>query len=153
MSLALAQRALDADPDDALAMALLGWERIHFRGDYTGLALCSRAVALNPNNRAVLDLASVAHLFAGDLNEVIACGMRALQLSPGAPDNYNCLEHIASAHFSAGRFEEAAEWAQRSIDLEKGLVVQPSLPRGEQCAPRSERGGTGGDESRLGAPA
>ena len=60
-SLALAQRALDADPDDAMAMALLGWERILFRGDYAGLALCSRAVELNPNNRAVLDLAAVAH--------------------------------------------------------------------------------------------
>jgi TolB-like protein/tetratricopeptide (TPR) repeat protein len=122
MSLALAQRALDADPDDAMAMALLGWERILFRWDYAGLALCSRAVELNPNNRAVLDLAAVAHLHAGDLEEVIACGMRALQLSPGAPDAYMCLNHISSAHFSAGRFEEAAEWAQRSIDLEKAFV-------------------------------
>jgi adenylate cyclase len=122
MSLALAQRALDADPDDALAMALLGWERIFFRGDYTGLALCSRAVALNPNHRVVLALASVANIFAGDLDEAIACGMRALQLSPGAPDNYDCLEHIAAAHFFAGRFYEAAQWAQRSIDLEKAFA-------------------------------
>jgi adenylate cyclase len=121
-SLTLAQRALDADPDDALAMALLGWERILFREDYSGLALCSRAVELNPNNRAVLDLAAVAHMFAGDLDEVIVCGMRALRLSPGASDSYACLEHIASAHFFAGRFEEAAEWAQRSIDLEKGFA-------------------------------
>ena len=36
-SLALAQRALDADPDDAMAMALLGWERILFRKDFQGL--------------------------------------------------------------------------------------------------------------------
>lgn len=88
VSLALAQRALEADPDDALAMALLGWERILFRSDYSGLALCSRAVELNPNNRAVLDLTAVAHLFAGDLDKVIAYGTRALQLSPGAPDAY-----------------------------------------------------------------
>ena len=134
-------------------MALLGWERIMFRTDYSGLALCSRAVELNPNNTVVLDLAAVAHLFAGDLDEVIACGMRAMQLSPGAPDNYSCLEHIASAHFFAGRFEEAAEWAQRSIDLEKDLCVQPPLLGGEQCAPRSERGGAGGDESGPRAPA
>lgn len=122
MSLALAQRALDADPDDAVAMALLGWQRILFQWDYAGLALCSRAIELNPNHRAVLDLAAVGHLFAGDLDQVIACGMRALQLSPGAPDAYMCLTHISSAHFSAGRFEEAAQWAQRSIDLEKGFV-------------------------------
>jgi adenylate cyclase len=70
----------------------------------------------------VLDLGAVAHLFAGDLDQVILCGMRALRLSPGAPDAYMCLSHIASAHFCAGRFEEAAEWAERSIDLEKGFV-------------------------------
>jgi tetratricopeptide (TPR) repeat protein len=121
-SLSLAQRALDVDPDDAMAMGLLGWERIIFRADYAGLALCSRAAELNPNNRAVLDLAAVAHLFAGDLGQVIACGMRALQLSPGAPDAYACMEHIASAHFAAGRFVEAAEWAQRSITLEKAFA-------------------------------
>ena len=122
MSLMLTQCALDADPDDAMAMALLGWERIWFRRDYSGLALCSRAVELNPNNRAVLDLAAIAHLFAGDLDEVIACGTWALQLSPGAPDAYTCVTRISSAHFCAGRFEEAARWAQRSIDLERGFV-------------------------------
>jgi TolB-like protein len=121
-SLAYAQRALDIDPDDALAMALFGWERIMFRADYAGLALCSRAVELNPNNRAVLDLAAVAHLHAGDLDEVIAHATRALHLSPGASDAYMCVCHISSAHFSAGRFEEGAQWAQRSIDLEKGFI-------------------------------
>ena len=122
MALAHARRALDSDPDDALAMALLGWERILFRWDYGGLALCSRAVEINPNHRAVLDLAAVAHLYAGDLDQVIACGTRALELSPGAPDAYMCMNHISSAHFCAGRFEEAAKWAQRSIDLEKGFL-------------------------------
>jgi tetratricopeptide (TPR) repeat protein len=122
MCLAFAQRALDADPNDAMAMGLLGWERILFRGDYAGLALCSRAVELNPNNRAILDLAAVAHLYAGELDQVIAYSMRALQLSPGAPDAFACIGHIAEAHFSARRFEEAVEWAQRSIDIEKGFV-------------------------------
>jgi TolB-like protein len=122
MSFALVERALEADPNDALAMALFGWMRILFRADFTGLSLCVRAVEFNPNNRAVLDLTAVAHLYAGDLDEMIACGTRALQLSPGAPDNYMCLTHIASAHFFAGRFEQAVEWAQRSIDLEKAFL-------------------------------
>lgn len=122
VSLKLAQRALDADPADPMALALLGWERILFRRDYAGLALCSRAVELNPNNRAILDLAAVAHLYAGNPDQVIACSMRALQLSPGAPDAFACIAHIAEANFAAGRFEEAAEWAQRSIDLEKDFA-------------------------------
>ena len=48
--------------------------------------------------------------------------MRALRLSPGAPDAYMCMTHISSAHFCLGKFEEAAMWAQRSIDLEKGFL-------------------------------
>ena len=75
----------------------------------------------------MLELAALANMFAGDLDEVIACGMRALRLSPGASDSYACLEHIASAHFFAGRFEEAGEWAQRSIDLEKGFAFSHLL--------------------------
>ncbi|MEX2318774.1 MAG: CDC27 family protein, partial [Bauldia sp.] len=111
------------DPDDAFAMALLGWERILFRGDYSGLDLCSRAVELNPNHRIVLDLAAIANVFAGDLETTIACGSRALELSPGAPDIYHSLSHIALAHFSAGRFDEAVTWAKRSIELEGNFVI------------------------------
>jgi TolB-like protein len=122
IALALAQRAHAIDPDDALAMALFGWERILFQQDYSGLDLCVRAVELNPNNRAVLDLGAVAQLFAGDLDEVLRYGMRALQLSPGAPDGYMCMTHISSAYCCLRRFEEAAEWAQRSIDIEKNFV-------------------------------
>jgi tetratricopeptide (TPR) repeat protein len=122
IALSTAQRAIEVDPDDALAMALLGWERILFRWDYSGLELCTRAAELNPNNRAVLDLAAVAHIYAGDLDQVLVYGKRALMLSPGAPDAYMCMTHISSAHLWSRRFEEAAEWAQRSIDLEKSFV-------------------------------
>jgi tetratricopeptide (TPR) repeat protein len=122
ISLALAQRALDADPDDALAMGLLGWERILFRVDYSGLDLCTRAAELNPNNRAVLDLAAVAHIYAGDLSRVLAYSTRALQLSPGATDAFACMTHLSSAHLWSGRYAEAAEWARRSMNLEKEFV-------------------------------
>jgi len=122
MALAFAERALAVDPDDALAMALLGWERILFHLDYSRLDLCTRAAELNPNNRAVLDLAAVAHMHAGDLDKVLAYAMHALELSPGAPDAYMCMTHISSAHLCSGRFAEAAMWAQRSIDLEKEFV-------------------------------
>ena len=122
IAVSLAERALEADPHDAVAMGLLGWERILFNSDFSGLTLCTRAVEINPNHRAVLDLGAVAHLFAGSLEQTIACGMRAVELSPGAPDAYMCLNHIASACFSLRRFDEAAEWAQRSIAAERNFV-------------------------------
>jgi tetratricopeptide (TPR) repeat protein len=99
---------------------MLGWQRILFRDDYGGVEMCERAVALNPFHRSVLELAAVAHLFAGDLGKLELYASRALDISPGAPDNYECATHIASAHIHRERFEEAAEWAQRSIDIEPG---------------------------------
>jgi TolB-like protein len=115
---ALVQRALAVDPNDALALANYGWQRILFKRDYGGLDFCERAVGLNPYNRPVLELAAVAHLFAGDLDKLALYASRAYDISPGAPDNYECATHMASAAYYARRFEEAAMWAQRSIDLQ-----------------------------------
>ena len=117
VALALAERAVAADPNDALALALLGWERMLFLDERSGLELCERAVVLNPNNRSVLDLASVGHIFGGDLDTAIDHSLRAMQLSPVAPDNYACAGHIGLAHFLSGRFEDAATWSRRSIHL------------------------------------
>ena len=71
-----------------------------FAGTMADLRLCARAVELNPNNRAVLDLGAVAQLYAGDLDQAIAYGMRALQLSPGAPDAYMCTRLTSRRHIS-----------------------------------------------------
>lgn len=120
--LAFADRALEADADDPMVLVLGGYFRIVFRHDYTGMALCQRAVALNPNHLLVLNTAGSAHMFAGDLDEALACYTRALELSPGAPDNYVSLKGIAGAHYMAGRFEEAIAAAERSIQFDKGHI-------------------------------
>lgn len=121
-SLGLAQRAFEIDPDDPMVMGLLGFLRISFGRDYSGLDLCNRAVALNPNNTLVLNFATVAHSLAGDLDEMIACATRALDLSPGSPDTYVCLHDIACGHVMAGRFEDALYWAGRSISINNSYV-------------------------------
>ena len=74
----LAERAVEADPDEALALVQLGWFRISFRNDANGIELVRRAVALNPNNVSVLDFAAVSLVDAGELDEAIACATRAL---------------------------------------------------------------------------
>lgn len=122
-ALALAARAVAADPADALALALDGWLRIRHRRDFSGgLELVLRALSLNPNNSSVLDLATAAQLYAGDLDEVITCGTRALQLSPGAPLRYAYLTHMAAAHNAAGRYQEALDLAERVVELEPNYL-------------------------------
>lgn len=121
-ALELASRAVSADRDDAMALAQLGWQRIILRADYTGLALCDQAIALNHNNVPALHFAGNAHLFAGDLDRVTEYFMRALELSPAPPDNYVSLSGIASGHFSAGRYDEAIPWAQRATEAAPDYV-------------------------------
>jgi TolB-like protein len=118
-AMSLIERAVAADPGDALALALEGWFKIRHKRDFSaGLELVQRAFALNPNNSSVLDLATAAQLYAGDLDDVITCGTRALQLSPGAPLRYAYVTHIAAAHNAAGRYEEALDFARRAVELE-----------------------------------
>jgi tetratricopeptide (TPR) repeat protein len=113
----LAERALEADPDDALSLVQLGWFHIYLRNDPRGIDLVRRAISLNPNSVSVLDFAAVALLFEGELDEVIAVATRALQLSPGSPNNYALLSHICSAHNGARRFDEAVAFGERSVEL------------------------------------
>lgn len=122
VALSLAQRAIDSDPDDPFALALLGWFRILFDRDYAGISLVDRAVALNPNNVAVLLFAGTSYLHAGDLKDAIACGTRAISLSPGGPENYTALTHVAQAHLDNRDFEEALSWAQRAIEANPDYV-------------------------------
>ena len=117
VSLSLAARAVDADPDEALALVQLGYFRIYFRQDFGGIELVRRALAINPNNVSVLEFAAVALLYAGNLDEVIACGTRALMLSPGAPNIHAILSHIAAGHNLSGNFEAGVELGQRCVDL------------------------------------
>ena len=122
LSLSLAERALAADPDDPVAIGLMGWLRVLFRRDRDGVEMCERAVALNPNNRLVLNYAAVAHLFAGDLEKLLEYSRRALELSPGAPDNYVSFHDLASGYLASGRFEEAVMWGERSVRSNPGYL-------------------------------
>jgi TolB-like protein/Tfp pilus assembly protein PilF len=123
MAMELVQRAMAADPDDAFALVLYGWFHIRHRRDFSrGIEIVERAAGLNPNNTSVLELTVAAHLYAGDLDKVIALGTRTLQLSPGAPLRYAMMTNIAAAHNSVGRHEEALDYATRVVELEPNYL-------------------------------
>jgi TolB-like protein len=116
-SMELAERAVDLDSDDAVALAMAGWFPCLFYNDFSRVRLVERAVELNPNSVPVLQFAGTTYLFGGELMDVIKVATRALTLSPGGPENYMSLTHIAQAHVSLGNFEEAIVWAQRANEL------------------------------------
>ena len=43
-------------------------------------------------------------------------------MSPGAPNNFAILSHIASAHNAAGRYVAALKFAERCVDLAPAYV-------------------------------
>jgi len=85
-------------------------------GEYDrALDLASRAVRENPNDTLALSAAGIVNLFGGDLSAANDYQLRALTLSPNeyrAHGQLTCVSHIRMAE---GRYEEALEWAQRSL--------------------------------------
>ena len=114
--LRLARAALTAAPDDPLVFALVGWLTIIISKDYDrGLTALRRALAANPNNVVVLNLAGSANVVAGDLDEASTCFLRAFQLSPNAPDVFYSLSGVGEVYLLKGNFEAAIEWSLRSL--------------------------------------
>ena len=123
IALALSERALAADPDDATVLAITGWFRMNLRSDWSAIESTRRAATLNPNNVLVLEFAGLAELHGGDLERSIAFHQRAIELSPGAPRQLHPSGQIASAYGAARQWDETILWAQRAIEINKGCVV------------------------------
>lgn len=116
-SIELARRALDLDPGDAFALAMMGWFRCLFDNDFSGVRLVERAVEINPNSVPVLQFAGTTYMIGGDLEDALVVSKRAVALSPGGPENYMSLTHIAQAYVNLGDFEQAIPWAQQATEL------------------------------------
>jgi TolB-like protein len=118
ISVSLAEQALIYGQHDAIVLALAGLIFHHVKGDHAkGLALIERALTMNPNSHHVLNVAGIVYSQRSELETSTECYLRALRLSPGAPDNYWSLGGIATNCFKLGRFEEAIEWARRADSL------------------------------------
>ena len=120
----LARAALVSDPDEPLVLAIAGFILLSIAGEFeTGLAMVRRAVAANPNNLVVLNLCGTANLMSGDLEEASGCHLRAIKLSPNAPDAFWALSGKAAVELQRGNFEQAVDWALRSLQTSNDWPV------------------------------
>lgn len=98
--LALAREAIGIGSDDAVVLAigahsLIAAGRMHTEG----LAAIDRALATNPNNVVVLQLAGICNMLVGDGAKAETCAARACRLSPGAPEAAECLAIVGFSRF------------------------------------------------------
>jgi tetratricopeptide (TPR) repeat protein len=78
-------------------------------------AVLGRALALNPNAAHAWSAKESIHASRNEPEEAIEAIERARRLSPFDPYTWFYAFNIALAHFAARRFEQASEWADRTL--------------------------------------
>jgi adenylate cyclase len=114
-TLRLAQQAAALSSNDAFVLAVLGAAlsiTLEFR---KAEALLERALALDPNSAFAWARSGWLKKFQGDSDAAIQCFEQALRLSPFDPMVSNWYVGIGSAHFQAGRYEQAVEWQEKAL--------------------------------------
>ena len=114
-ALETAERARDADPRSPLAHSMLGWAHGLSGDKRRWLAEQERAVELAPSSANGYDQLGVALWVNGRPLEAVEAARKAVRLSPNDPLIYLLLTNGAMSLFAAGQYEEAAEWAERSL--------------------------------------
>jgi tetratricopeptide (TPR) repeat protein len=110
------QRALDADPECSLALAIDGHVQTWLNKRFD-LALDSyqRAVASNRSHSMAWLHKGTMHAFMGEGQLAVEHTARASKLSPLDPQRYYYDTLAACAHLSARQYQEALTFAQRSL--------------------------------------
>jgi adenylate cyclase len=117
-AIALAQRAIAADSDDAMVVASAGFVLVMVGRDYdTGLHAVRRGLELNPGSGFVAFISSTALLMGGNPEESLAQAERAMVLSPMDPGAFMFLTIAGLAHLFGGRPDQALNLARRSVAL------------------------------------
>ena len=112
----LAERATQLGQDDALALCWSGGALVFVVGEVDeGVAIIERALRLNPNLMDAWLSSGLAKLLLGEWDMAIDHFARAMRLSPFEPSLFVMQAGTATGHFYAGRYDQAAAWAAKSI--------------------------------------
>ena len=117
-----ARLVLATSSDDATALGLAGfvlWMLAHDRT--AALDAMNRALVISPSSLMTLMYGAVALAFMGETALAIERAQLALRLSPMDPLRWGALSATAIAHLLDGRYEEAAEFARRTVQLNPGF--------------------------------
>jgi TolB-like protein/class 3 adenylate cyclase len=124
----LARRAIEIGRDDAIALCFAGISLGYMLGKVDdGAAFVDQALALDDNMAIAWNASSWLKLCQGKIDIAIDHGARGLRLSPLDTSNYLWCTDVALAQFCAGRYDDAASWAEAALreqpDFAFGLRV------------------------------
>ena len=118
----LARGAIEAGKDDPDALWMAGWTLSAFTGEHaTAANVIDRALTLNPNSAYGWMASGNVSLFRGRTEPAIEAYERAIRLSPVDPLGGRAFAAgLAVAHLVTCRYEEAINWADRSLAAQPG---------------------------------
>jgi TolB-like protein len=112
----LAGRVAESGKDDAVSLAFGGLALAYVAADLQGgEALIDRALVLNPNLMAAWFASGWVKSFLGETDTALEHLARAMRLSPLDPLMFLMQGVTALAHFVAGHYAEAVEWATKAV--------------------------------------
>ncbi len=125
-------KALELQPDQPLVLNYLGYSWVDMnRNLERGTKMIERAVALRPNDGAIVDSLGWALYRQGRYDEAVVQLERAVELKGGDPV---ITDHLGDAYWRVGRREEARFQWRRALGLkpeqELALQVQRKLDQG-----------------------
>jgi tetratricopeptide (TPR) repeat protein len=111
-----AQAAIAHGQDDALALTLAGFS-IGMDGHEHAAAFAAfdAALAVSPSSALTYILGSVIYGWTGKAERAIEWGEHGLRLSPFDPWAFASFHSLSLGHFQCGRYEAAANAAQKAI--------------------------------------
>jgi len=113
---AAARRAVDLDGNDAWSHVALGLISFYQNQLDAAAAACRRALELNPNLATAEGWLAVILSWRGAHDEALLHAENAIRLSPRDIHSMGSFARTC-AEFGASRYEQAVEWARRTIDV------------------------------------
>ncbi|MEJ0079102.1 MAG: winged helix-turn-helix domain-containing protein [Alphaproteobacteria bacterium] len=112
----LVRRAVELGKEDAFALSSAGYSLAYVVRELDdGVAFIDRALALNPNLARAWNYSGWVRIWLGEPEIAVEHLKRAMRLSPLDPAFHAMQAAMASAHFFAGRYDEAASWAEKAL--------------------------------------
>jgi len=114
--LRFAERVKELNTDDGFTLSVLGFSLVVCEVDYeVGIDMVDRAIRSNPNYGPTYNARGFLRVWDGGSDTAIADFERSMRFSPRDPFSYTSMIGMAFGHYNAGRYAEAANWADKAI--------------------------------------